>query len=138
MVSQVEEHKLGLKFDNTAFEQMAGIPHLKTPWGCAPWDESYEGVYLIAGKHHRTPGKYDFGPRSLMRRKSAKGFETFEGFHESVKNRLNYCHGNEEELGKYLPHFFKPWPWSSFAYPVVKLPLPIVPLQGIEKKYQWS
>lgn len=137
MVSQVEEHKLGLKFDKTLFEQKVGKPHLKTPWGCAPWDESYTGVYLIAGKHKRTPGKYHFGPRST-RGKSSRGIDTFEEFHESVQNRLNYCHGNEDELGKYLPPFFKPWPWSSFGYPVGKLPLPIAPLRGIEKTYQWS
>lgn len=142
MVSQLEEHNLGLKFDKTSLEQKAGIPHLKTPWGCAPWDESYTGVYLIAGKHHRTPGKYQFGPIGKVRRRPSgdsdeQDFDTFEEFHGSVQNRLNCCHGNEGELGKYLPKFLKPRPWSKVSFPVEKLPRPIASLGRIEQKHQW-
>ena len=68
-----------------------GQNHMNTPWACEMWPDSYVGIYKLAGKKPRTPGKY------ITLAEEQKGSRTNEYIHKSVFRRT-------EMMGKAFPH----------------------------------
>jgi len=139
MVSQLEEHNLPLALDKPYLQAKGGKTHPSAPWGCAPWEESFTGVYYLAGTHHREPGAYgNFGKKKSRsgRKWTEEDFETFEEIHESVRNRVERSQIHSEELrGEYKPHALRKFP---LAFPVRHLPPKIAVLGKLEHEFKWE
>lgn len=64
-----------------------GENSLGRPWSSGTWEESYRGIFKLAGQRRRTPGRYNF----------PEGYVTNEYVHRSVFERMQ----NPET--KYMP-----------------------------------
>jgi hypothetical protein len=121
MVDQVKQYT-DLAFDKAVLKQKGAKTWRATPWGCGSWEESYTGVYHLAGWHYRKPGRY-------FPKKVGKHMETFEEIHESVKSRLERC--EDKPLGKYKPYGIK-------NYRIKGFPKPLAKLGELEREFKWD
>lgn len=102
MVQQVMSNT-DLKFDIPVLRWKAGKTWRSTPWGCGQWEEQYKGLFRIAGKTHRVPGRYQF--RRFEGGEYVTKAETFEELHASLDNRLKMS--VDKPLKKYTPYAFR-------------------------------
>lgn len=122
MVQQVQQHT-HLVFDMAVLKQKGAKTWRATPWGCGEWEESYTGVYHIAGHHYRKPGHPYFSQNE------GRHIEAFEKIHESVKSRLERC--EDKPLEKYKPHGIE-------NYLINGLPKPLAKLGELEREFKWD
>ena len=82
MAQQVHElTDLELDVDYLSGMRKRGDDSMAAPWGCAPWQNSYKGIFRFSGAVVRKPGTYStYFP---------EGHTTNEYIHRSVYERIN-------------------------------------------------